>query len=373
MFALSVIGTADALERQVCGLHAVIAGAQRELLRVIAELERREAFRADGARDMTDWVAMRLALDYKTARRLCVVARRLDELPALADALATGELSIDQVAAACRFVTPELDARVTERVKGLTPEQIERLGLELFPPNRIDFEQAYADRTLRMRWTNRRQMLQVSAKLPVEQGVVFEHAIRGLATTRETLDPDDLEHWPVRCADALVTLAEAFNATDASPERASLIVHIDAATIADPAGGGALLEHAGPIALETARRLACDAHRQTIVESENGTPIIVGRTQRTVSAWLLRSLHKRDHHCRFPGCHSTRHLHAHHITHWIHGGTTDASNLILLCSRHHRFVHESQWSIHGTPGTALIFRRPRGDIYSIGPPRLDPG
>jgi HNH endonuclease len=39
--------------------------------------------------------------------------------------------------------------------------------------------------------------------------------------------------------------------------------------------------------------------------------------------------------CQFPGCTHTRHLHAHHVRHWLFGGRTDIDNLILVCSFHH--------------------------------------
>jgi len=31
--------------------------------------------------------------------------------------------------------------------------------------------------------------------------------------------------------------------------------------------------------------------------------------------------------------------------HWIHGGSTDLDNLILLCHRHHWMAHEGGWQI----------------------------
>jgi predicted restriction endonuclease len=31
--------------------------------------------------------------------------------------------------------------------------------------------------------------------------------------------------------------------------------------------------------------------------------------------------------------------------HWIHGGSTDLDNLILLCHRHHWMVHEGGWQL----------------------------
>jgi len=31
--------------------------------------------------------------------------------------------------------------------------------------------------------------------------------------------------------------------------------------------------------------------------------------------------------------------------HWVHGGSTDLDNLILLCFRHHWMVHEGKWQL----------------------------
>ena len=365
MFALG--GTVDALELQLTGLHAIVAGAQNELLRVIAELDRRRAYADDGARDMVEWLAMRLALERPTARRFVETALRASELPELSAAFARGELSLDQLAAASRFASPELDATIASLSVGLTPAQIDALGEELFPPSCAEADAEIRRRAAWLRWTDRRRVLRISARLPAESGLIVEEAIRRLALTPESPDAEPAA-YPARCADALITMATTFNAESPEPERASVIVHVDALAIDRPDGAGALLEHARPVALETARRLACDAHRQTIIEGEDGMPILVGRTQRTVAPWLLRALHRRDRHCRFPGCQLTRHLHAHHIEHWVHGGATDAGNLVLLCGRHHRFVHEAGWSIHGSPVEALVFKRPDRSVLSAGPP-----
>jgi hypothetical protein len=43
--------------------------------------------------------------------------------------------------------------------------------------------------------------------------------------------------------------------------------------------------------------------------------------------------------------------HAHHLTHWIDGGTTALHNLILLCGHHHRLLHTGPWHLEATaPG-----------------------
>ena len=52
---------------------------------------------------------------------------------------------------------------------------------------------------------------------------------------------------------------------------------------------------------------------------------------------------------------------AHHLTHWIHGGSTDLSNLALLCYRHHWMVHEGRW----------IIVRGDHDRFMVIPPQMD--
>jgi hypothetical protein len=83
----------------------------------------------------------------------------------------------------------------------------------------------------------------------------------------------------------------------------------------------------------------------TVVEDADGTPLDVGRKQRTVSTPLKRALYARDRGCTFPGCHRTRYLDGHHVQHWVDGGETSADNLTLLCTYHHRLLHEGGYGI----------------------------
>lgn len=93
------------------------------------------------------------------------------------------------------------------------------------------------------------------------------------------------------------------------------------------------------------RRLTCDVDLRVAGIGGDGHPADIGRRSRQVSADLRRALHLRDRHCRFPGCHTTRGLHAHHVWHWGEGGPTDLANLLLLCGHHHRVVHDRGWTL----------------------------
>lgn len=77
-----------------------------------------------------------------------------------------------------------------------------------------------------------------------------------------------------------------------------------------------------------------------------------------VEVGLLRL---RDRTCRFPGCAATRHLHAHHVEHWVDGGPTDLDNLVLLCGAHHRFVHCHDWLVEAAARWRLDRAAARGD------------
>jgi hypothetical protein len=87
--------------------------------------------------------------------------------------------------------------------------------------------------------------------------------------------------------------------------------------------------------------------------------LALGRTRRLVSKPLRRALMIRDKMCRYPGCHQTRHLDAHHVIPWIQGGRTDLQNLILLCRWHHTAVHEGGVSIT-RDGEGWVFTKPDG-------------
>ena len=116
------------------------------------------------------------------------------------------------------------------------------------------------------------------------------------------------------------------------PPRATLSA--PSQTVLDEAGG----IHVSP---ETARRLACDAATVAMRHGPDGEVLDVGRRTRTISPALRRALASRDRQCRFPGCQHRR-CDGHHVRHWADGGATALDNLLLLCRRHHRAVHEER-------------------------------
>ena len=97
----------DALAAAVSTLSAHIHAATYRLLVLIAELDRREVWAAQGALSCAHWLSWACGIDTHTAREKVRVARALTGLPLLSEALAKGELGYSKVRALTRIATPE--------------------------------------------------------------------------------------------------------------------------------------------------------------------------------------------------------------------------------------------------------------------------
>ena len=97
----------DSLAAAVSTLAAHIHAATYRLLVLIAELDRREVWAAQGALSCAHWLSWACGIDTHTAREKVRVARALTELPLLSEALAQGELGYSKVRALTRIATPE--------------------------------------------------------------------------------------------------------------------------------------------------------------------------------------------------------------------------------------------------------------------------
>ena len=53
--------------------------------------------------------------------------------------------------------------------------------------------------------------------------------------------------------------------------------------------------------------------------------------------------------------------------HWVDGGETSVENTILLCSRHHRVLHEGGFSIQQNHQGEWYFRNSNGKVLADGP------
>jgi hypothetical protein len=187
--------------------------------------------------------------------------------------------------------------------------------------------------------------------------------------------------WGNRQADAFALMAETVLARGPTVLRNGdkhlVHIHVDlGALAARDAEGKSTIEDGPAIPPETVRRLCCDGGLVTWLNDDTGRTLDVGRKTRAIPPALRRALDKRDRGCRFPGCENRRFVHAHHIEHWVDGGETKLDNLVLLCSYHHRLLHEGGFQIAPVAidgCSRLRFARPDGQLIPDVPPLPDVG
>ncbi len=134
--------------------------------------------------------------------------------------------------------------------------------------------------------------------------------------------------------------------------------------VVDSTRGAAAIEGGPEAATDTAARAACDGQAQVLLRDRGSNRLYLGRSRRLASPAQIAALAVRDGGCRFPGCTQRRHLQAHHVRHWFHGGRTDLDNLLLLCGFHHRLIHDQGYWVR-SDGETWIFHRPDGTPVPI--------
>jgi hypothetical protein len=152
-------------------------------------------------------------------------------------------------------------------------------------------------------------------------------------------------------------------------ERPHVTVTVDVKTLEARSGGIAELAVTGPIAGETARRIACDASISRVITRGRSEPLDVGRRTPVVPPPLRRALVVRDGGCAFPGCDRPQGwCDAHHVRHWARGGETAMSNLVLLCRPHHRSIHTDGFGVAISDGRAAFTRPDGSPLENRAPP-----
>jgi hypothetical protein len=373
---------AAVLEEKIARLACHIHAANYRLLAMLRIFEDLGGW--NGWPSPAHWLQWRCGYSLGAAREKFRVARALPGLPIIRGAFKRGELSFAQVRAMTRVATPGNEATVMMWARHSTASHLETLArlYRRYGENSAALAQ-HRERSF-SHWEEDKGMVSFRIRLPAEQAAVV---LKAIAAAKETLDgrdldvsagtrrPDDdedetaaspgedvsAEAWQARQADAFVRVMEAYLEPDGRPrataEKYQVHVHLDLR----PRAVGPVDDPDAPaLAEDTLRRLGCEAGLVPVLH--DGDEILsVGRKTRAVPPSIRRALRLRDRGCRFPGCSHTRHVDAHHIRHWADGGETRLSNLVELCGRHHRLLHEGGYRLRVTDDGALIFTRPNGE------------
>jgi hypothetical protein len=146
------------------------------------------------------------------------------------------------------------------------------------------------------------------------------------------------------------------------PPPIQVTIFVDTAcAAATNAETGVVIESGPRVGAETLKAVLCDSVTEVTAVAADGTPMVYGRTKRTVPPGLRRYiLHRDGNRCTADGCPSRYRLQAHHIDHWARdNGPTNPDNLITLCWYHHHvIVHQQQYTIRRQPDTGRIRFKP---------------
>ena len=386
---LSNVERIEALEEEIVFLAAHLHAGEHRFLTLVAEYDRLRGWELGGHRSCAHWLAFRCGYSLGAARERVRAARALADLPQTGAAMSRGELSFCAVRALTRVATPENETDLLHLARGATTAQLERMvrGFKLGSrQDEADREkERFQSRTFSV-FPDEEGMYVVRGKLTPEVGALLMRAVEAASdalyrekgpksVSYETLS-EDAAH---RRADALGLVAERAMAagfgenapvSGTKAERYQVLLHVDTETLSEEGSGlgQSELEDGTRVSAETSRRLSCDASVVEIGRGRDGAVLDVGRKTRTIPPSVRRALEVRDRGCRFPGC-GLRFTDAHHIKHWADGGETNLKNLLLLCSHHHRLLHEEGWKIEWWgKDRQPAFIDPKGQTH-LGRPR----
>jgi hypothetical protein len=351
----------DDLDRAIVNLAARINAATYDFLVLIRRFDERAGWLRWSFDNCTDWLHYRCDISRCAAREKVRVAHAIKTLPVIAMAFAKGELSYSKVRALTRIPRSDNEEELLAFALNTTAARVEERCRELrcgAAASIDDAVRAHERRELRVRRDEARGTLVITVELPIETGELVDKAIGRAMEAAAASGPEfSGESWAAQRADALVAMAKDYlrggrEGASGTPDHYQVTVHVDESALRGSAGGRSGLP------IETVRRIACDSDLIVLVRDGHGHPLNVGRKTRVVPAAIERALWARDGGCRFPGCGRKRYAHAHHIVHWSVGGKTGLPNLILLCSKHHRLLHEGGFTIDKDYQDRWFFRRP---------------
>ena len=335
----------SSLAQQLVRMRHAIDLQELAFSRLAAEFATTDFYEEDGAATPIDWIRFHCNMTSNAAADRVAVGERLESLTRSVAATVAGEIGFSHVVVMARTAEAVGDAfderELLDKAVASTPGKFRficRHYRHAADPDAYAAEQESLAENRRLSLSTWEDgSLLVNGVLDPEGGAVLRGALEPLARPCGEHDHRDRDR---RLADALVELAGG------GVPKVDLQVTSSVETLLALAGAPAAdMEFSVPVSSKTVERMACDSRLARILMQES-VVIDVGRSRRVVSAPARKALEARDRHCRWPGCdRPAKWSAAHHVVHWIHGGVTDLNNLVLLCHRHHRMVHEGGWQL----------------------------
>lgn len=312
-------------------------------------------YRADGALSVIAWLRSNCKLSGGAAAERVEVARALDQLPKTEEAFARGDVGYQHVAVLARAAehvgvaaVQKAEASLLKAAETMDPGQF--TGVAKNFEHRVDAAAALAEanRAHERRYLHISDLIdglvRLDGLLDTEGGAILRTALNA-----GMLPGKDDDRTPgQRRADALVELCrrKAAGSANGTGPRPHLVIRASLDTLLGAPGAPAgELEVGGSVPAETVRRLACDA-ALTRITGGGELEAEISRASRSIPPSTRRAVEARDRTCVAGRCdRPPQWTDCHHLQHWTQGGPTVLPNLVLLCRRHHRMVHEEGWGL----------------------------
>ena len=381
----------EELDAAIVSLSRQVNSASYRLLVLVREFDDRLGWSHWSFPCASEWLAWRCGLSLSAAREKLRTAHALRGLPAISAAFADGLLSYSKVRALTRVAQVDDEDLLVDYALNASAAQVEERCRQIrnVAPDSIEVaRRAWERRSLSIARNPAAGTMLISIELPVEDGELVAKAVdRAVAAGEGELGPEfDAAGWRAQQADALVAIARDYLAGGprggdteepaavsgaATADRYQIVVHVDESALCAGATNSEGAPLRGGVArsdlpLESVRRLTCDGSLVRVIERPDGTPLAIGRRQRVVTGAIRRALWSRDRGCSFPGCERRHYVDAHNIRHWANGGETTLDNLTLLCTQHHRLLHEGRYRIGRDIDGAIYFERRDGRVIPRG-------
>jgi 5-methylcytosine-specific restriction endonuclease McrA len=309
------------------------------------------------------------------------VAEALEDLPALAHALANGELNWSAVRELTRAAVRQTEHEWLEFARGKTVRQLEQVlaGKQLGDTPSSPPDPAVQRHVLRFEVT-------------AETFALFRDALNELRRRASTTLDDD---------SALLELARCALGGPGEEGRASYQVVLN---LCPACGSGQQQANGGlvPVGTDVTRMAHCDCQHIGAMLEHNPTPAndlqphhsrteqksqtahvgavpparahVPRRAQQPIPPALRRAILLRDQRrCQVPGCSNSTWLDLHHLELRSEDGPHSLDNIISICGAHHRAAHRGKLILDRTEAGALRVRHADGTEYgrSVNPQALD--
>jgi hypothetical protein len=410
----SKVDEAAVVDHALGALAARSRAYEVELARWLLRAEAVAVHRRFGCASLAEYVERRLGLSARELREKLRVARALETLPALGEALGTGDLSWSAVRELTRVATPETEAEWLAFSHGRTVRQLERKvalhqrgdrprspRLHAHAPRRVVFEVLPEDlSTLRAAMDVLWQELGGGKESPtpgkllvaMAEVVLGRRAVESAAyQTSVTICAGCSRTWQ-RAGGELVEVSDAVAGCarcDGEVVGLAEVAAEDDVLAVEGVGGGGVThvghghDHDGEDATHVGHaptasaptthvghEAAALAHLRELATRGGARPLLrlmtraLGVPLRSVTPQLRRLVFARDGgRCIVPGCKHWRFIDVHHVVPRAQRGPNTVENLACLCTAHHRAVHEGVLAIEGSATAGWVVRHAGAQLY----------